>query len=329
MAKDNRPWIKVTVDMWRHPKITALSMPQRWALIGLWSLSMEYRTDGVVDASFARRQGITARVCNALADAELLSFEDGGQTMILHDYLDHQMSAAELDKRTDQRRSAGKKGGQAKARNRSGPLGAKGSGPLDAERSGPPSDTRGHARASEEEKEGEGNTSSAAADTYVPRERGEQPQPFSDGWIPPEPPADDPPPTRGSLALVHDADAIPTEISAHTHRAPAAISDSARTLVRLHAPPGIPRKVRADLAEQVQKLANDPHVNRADIETGLTEWARRPGAGPRLLPNLVADAARQRTTAASKPVGIGKPTEKAASIHAAGQALINELRKNQ
>lgn len=311
MAKDNRPWIKVTVDMWRHPKITALSMPQRWALIGLWSLAMEYRTDGAVDASFARRQGISTRVCNALADAGLLSLEDDGETLLLHDFLEHQMSAAELDKRTDQRRSAGKKGGQAKARNRSGPLAAERSGPLSTQRSGPLTDTRGRAGASEVEKEKENNTSSAAADTYVTRGGSEQ-RPisttFGDGTpIPPEPPHDGPPSTRGALALVPDV-----EPPAHIEGAARPTRDAeptaaAATIVRLHVPTGIPRTVRRQLAIEVDRLRRDHTVDRRDVETALAEWGRRSGAGPKLLPNLVADAARARAT----PRTTGAATAKA------------------
>ncbi|WP_353107779.1 hypothetical protein [Gordonia sp. (in: high G+C Gram-positive bacteria)] len=361
MARDSRPWIKVSVDMWRHPKIGQLTAAQFRALIALWSLAMEYHTDGVLDVAFVRTQGLRAASLRAIAESGLMSFSSDGTTITLHDYLDHQMSADELAARTQQRRSAGRRGGLAKSANAqartdhdapvealvdaeyepysersSGPTGRAVEAQVDALQkpehagqgiegaSGPLRHTRGRAPAAEEEREGENNTSSAAADTYVPRERGEQPQPFSDGWVPPEPPPDDPPPTRGALALVHDA--TPTEITAHPHRAAIAVSDSARTLVRLHVPAGIPRKVRADLAEQVQKLTNDRNVNRADIEAGLAEWARRPGAGPRLLPNLVADAARATP---AKPAGIGKPTEKAASIHAAGQALLDQIRKNQ
>ena len=101
MARDSRPWIRVSVDMWRHPKITQLTAAQFRTLIALWSLAMEYRTDGTVDVKFARSQGLTMGSLRAIADTGLGWFDDTETTFHLHDYLDHQSSAAQLEEMID------------------------------------------------------------------------------------------------------------------------------------------------------------------------------------------------------------------------------------
>ncbi|MCF8610011.1 hypothetical protein L5G28_07530 [Gordonia sp. HY285] len=113
--------------------------------------------------------------------------------------------------------------------------------------------------------------------------------------IPPEPERDDEPPT---LVPVPDWTPEFVETAARPTRTPEP-TDSAKTLVRLHIGQGIPRAVKRQLAEQVDRLGRERGIDRADVEAGLAEWARRPGAGPRLLPNLVADAARARTAPAA------------------------------
>ena len=115
-AKDSRPWIKVSVDMWRHPKIADLTAAQFRTLIAMWSIAMEYQTDGVLDIRFLRSQGLQQRSFQAIADAGLAEFSDDGSTIVMHDYLDHQSSSEQIAVRTNQRRSAGRRGGQAKAR---------------------------------------------------------------------------------------------------------------------------------------------------------------------------------------------------------------------
>lgn len=110
---------------------------------------------------------------------------------------------------------------------------------------------------------------------------------FADGTpIPPEPDDD-----RAELVLVTD-DAPVVEIGS---RAPKVhVGSSVQTLVRQHVPAGIPKDVLRKLCEAAQRLANDPNVDRRDLEAALVEWARRSDAGPGLLPHLVADAARAR-----------------------------------
>lgn len=321
MPKDNRPWIRVSVDMWRHPKIMTLTAAQFRTLIALWSLSMEYRTDGELDVKFVRTQGLTSGAIRALTTAGLATMSDDEQTLYLHDYLEHQQSAARLEEATKQRRSAGRKGGQAKARNRSESPSGSLSESLTGSLSEIGSDLRANAREVEEEGEGENNTSSAAADTYVTRGGSEQ-RPisttFGDGTpIPPEPPHDGPPSTRGALALVPDVEPPARIEGAARPTRDAEPTAAAATIVRLHVPAGIPRTVRRQLAIEVDRLRRDHTVDRRDVETGLAVWGRRSGAGPKLLPNLVADAARAR---------VAPPTTGAATAKAQGWLdLIDEL----
>lgn len=324
MARDSRPWIKVSVDMWRHPKIGQLTAAQFKTLIALWSLAMEYQTDGVLDVKFVRSQGLRSASLKAIADTGLMSFSDDGQTLTLHDYLDHQMSAEQLAARTNQRRSAGRRGGLAKAAKahpdgmQEALLGAeykpysarnsaptrRGVGPqvealqngetaghAESDCTGTLQHTRGHARAAEGEREEENLPPNAAA--YRPSTRETEQQQPATHWaddvpIPPEPPADPTP----SLALVHDADAAPAVIDAHRPPPPGKPSDAALALVRSIVPRAVGRQIIEQLAREVDKLGRDRDVNRTDIAAALTEWTKRPGAGPRLLPNLVADAAR-------------------------------------
>ncbi|QPO17135.1 hypothetical protein SEA_LILBEANIE_57 [Gordonia phage Lilbeanie] len=153
---------------------------------------------------------------------------------------------------------------------------------------------------------------------------------FADGSpIPPEPPTPDHEPAHPGRALAladppTTAAQPPAFIETHqpsrrtqTHVAPAIFS-----LIRLHVPVRLPRDVMQQLGEIVQRLVRDPAVERTDVETALAEWANRPGAGPRLLPNLVADAARYR---AGTRRGTSKPTQRITAAEDAAADLLREL----
>lgn len=336
MAKDSRPWIKLSTDFVRHPKVKALPDRARWALLELWCYAMEYQTDGFIDAAdmpgvvrkqhretleragflipvtdagpaeILRAAGVgnskkTRAVFGKFSDENTSSFETK-TGWVLHDYLGHQSSAAELDAKKQQSRSAGRKGGQAKAAKARGEHRETPSGPLQKTSSG-----RSSENVADIDIDKELQPSNAAASSYVTREnehKTQQQQPpsttFADGTpIPPEPDHDD----RGThLALVVDDAPTVIETSARPQRTQP--TPAAGALVRLTVGTGIPRDVQRQLAEQVTRLSNDRNVDRVDIEAGLVEWAHRPGSGPRLLPHLVADAARARTNPApANPTG--------------------------
>jgi len=115
----------------------------------------------------------------------------------------------------------------------------------------------------------------------------------------------------------------PTEID--THPAPrrrADITPSAATLVRYTLPPGLPREFITETEQIVTRQARagiDTNAIRAAVE----KLGRRPGASPKLLPNLIADEVRARAAPAATET---KATARARQTIADGQALINQLR---
>ena len=112
MPRDTRPFITVHDGMPDHPKIEGLSDAAFRLLVTTWCWCNRNRTDGkVTQASWAKRGTPKAR--RELVDAGLaVPSEDGVQ---MHDYLEHQRSAAEIDELAEKRREAGRKGGLARA----------------------------------------------------------------------------------------------------------------------------------------------------------------------------------------------------------------------
>lgn len=123
---DDRTYIRVHDGLDDHPKIEGLSDAAFRALVRCWALCSRQLTDGrLTDAAF-RNRAKTPKVRRELIDAELVhgpafrcSHEhcppppDGHVQM--HDYLDHQRSAAEVAELKRKRAEAGRRGGQAKA----------------------------------------------------------------------------------------------------------------------------------------------------------------------------------------------------------------------
>ncbi|MFC9874825.1 hypothetical protein [Nocardia salmonicida] len=149
MPRDSRPFIAITVDFPRHPKFAALTKGQKFLIVEAWCHCHEYLTDGVVDASTWRglatkrdrdavlRTGIVVEyrrgeiVENSTGfrpDSDEISSEFERTTgrslptdcVLFLSYLDHQQSRAEVESVREKRRSAGRLGGMAKARNASG-----------------------------------------------------------------------------------------------------------------------------------------------------------------------------------------------------------------
>lgn len=112
MPRDTRPFITVHDGMPNHPKIEALSDPAFRLLVTTWCWCNQNRTDGRVrEASWSKRGTRKAR--QELIEAGLAEPTDDGVQM--HDYLEHQRSAAEIDELSAKRREAGSKGGKARA----------------------------------------------------------------------------------------------------------------------------------------------------------------------------------------------------------------------
>lgn len=324
-------WFKVDDQFHTSRKVKSIPPRQRFAAVGLWTIAGSWcaqeLTDGYVPDYMIREWGATPKVVAALVDSGLWRrVRDGFEFCSWSDYnpskarVEAERAANKARVEEFRRRKAEERAAQkANAENcnalhehytpsrvttpRPDPT-----RPDPIKNYGPPP---------------------AAALREQTRER-EQPQPsdeFADGTpIPPEPHAD--PSERASLIAVPDEIEIPTaiETAAQSRRRQLPASPSAQTAVRLHAPPGLPRTVEAALAVEVQRLAADPRVDRADIDAALAEWARRPGVGPRLLPHLVADAARARARP-SRTNELTKAGQRAADTLAMGQELIAELRK--
>ena len=165
----------------------------------------------------------------------------------------------------------------------------------------------------------------AASSTYVgqcERETRAASTEWSDGTPIGNPPDDlDAPPSR-ALTVVPDLDP-PTEID--THPAPrrrADITPSAATLVRYTLPPGLPREFITETEQIVTRQAH-AGIDTDAIRAAVEKLGRRPGASPKLLPNLIADEVRARAAPAATET---KATARARQTIADGQALINQLR---
>lgn len=114
MPKDKRPYITVTLDMPDHPKYAGLNRSQKMLLIEGWIHCAKYLTDGVMDIKVWRKFG-TNRDRNALVECESVSLNPDGLSVLFIDYLEHQSSRSEVMAKREQARSAGQKGGRAKA----------------------------------------------------------------------------------------------------------------------------------------------------------------------------------------------------------------------
>lgn len=109
---DDRTYIKLHDGMPDHPKVDGLSDAAFRLLITMWCWCSRHLTDGYVPASTWTKRG-TARARMELLDIGLAVPTDGGVRM--HDYLQHQRSAAEVAELREKRRLAGSKGGKVKA----------------------------------------------------------------------------------------------------------------------------------------------------------------------------------------------------------------------
>ncbi|MGZ9829881.1 hypothetical protein ACXYTP_23490 [Tsukamurella ocularis] len=288
MAKDSRPYLKLSLDFVNHPKVLKLSPAVRWVLLELWTHCATYRTDGIIDASAAHRIA-NARQRAALIDAgfmrriknpagfsaraenvqdDVIQHEICTQDAYeMHDYLAHQMSRAEQEERARISRSNGRKGGRPKGSNKN---------------------PAGFATGTQTEPEVEVEVE---VPTYVGTSAARN---VPSASAPPEP-------------STHFADGTPipgiADAAVVPFRRPTRATDAARTLAGIGAPDGTPRATVDDLAGVVQELIDDPGVHRPDLEAAIAAWWRRPGVGVGLLRGLVLDAAKARAGGTPGPPG--------------------------
>jgi hypothetical protein len=138
--RDSRIFITLSVDMSDHPKFAPLTKGQKWLIAEAMMYCRKYLTDGCIDLPKWRkmdtkrnREAVEATgVCVVIPkdsqhfDDKLASnfFTRTGETLpsdvvYFPTYFDHQQSRAEVEAYLKSRRSAGKKGGEAKAANAS------------------------------------------------------------------------------------------------------------------------------------------------------------------------------------------------------------------
>lgn len=106
-AKDERPWIKLSIDYLDNPKIDALSDEGILLHLALMLRAAQQRSGGKVSARFAEQRG--KAVLKELVDGKLLVKIDP-KTYKIHDYEKHQ-TVHELSRK---RSVSGAKGGHIK-----------------------------------------------------------------------------------------------------------------------------------------------------------------------------------------------------------------------
>ncbi|QWF81151.1 hypothetical protein [Amycolatopsis sp. CA-230715] len=104
---DDRTYIRVHDGIEDHPKIVALSDKAFRLLITTWAWCSKHRTDGRVPAAVWRKRG-TAKARAELVTAGLV--DGGADAPEMHDYLQHQRSAAEIALRVEAKRAGGRIG---------------------------------------------------------------------------------------------------------------------------------------------------------------------------------------------------------------------------
>lgn len=112
---DQRTYIRVHDGMPDHPKVLPLSDKAFRLLVETWAWCSHHLTDGLVTAAvWSKRSTPAAR--KQLIAAGLAEVLDNGDIQ-MHDYLEHQRSAADVEEIRRKKREAGQKGGRARAAN--------------------------------------------------------------------------------------------------------------------------------------------------------------------------------------------------------------------
>lgn len=109
MAKDTRPYFTLTNEYPEHRKIRRLSDKAFRLHVTLIGLCNGDRSDGIVGKHDLERLG--PKPGQELIKAGLI-LELGDDTFQMHDYLAHQPSRIEIEKRISEKRKAGKVGGE-------------------------------------------------------------------------------------------------------------------------------------------------------------------------------------------------------------------------
>lgn len=112
MPRDPRNYITVHNGFPEHPKVEPLSDAAFRLLIGAWCYCDRNNTDGALKTAVWAKRG-TAKARRELIEAGMVEETSVGVQM--HDYAEHQRTAAEKVETSSKRAAAGRAGGLAKA----------------------------------------------------------------------------------------------------------------------------------------------------------------------------------------------------------------------
>lgn len=114
--KDDRLFIRITLDFFDSEKVFPLSPGAKLAFIEMIAWSARQHTDGRIRKRLALARW-TPEIVEELLDSDperpLLS--EGESDYFIHDYAEHQQTTADIEAVREARRAAGRKGGLAKA----------------------------------------------------------------------------------------------------------------------------------------------------------------------------------------------------------------------
>lgn len=114
--KDDRLFIRITLDFFDSEKVFPLSPAAKLAFIEMIAWSARQHTDGRIRKRLALARW-TSEVVEELLDSdpERPLLTEGESDYFIHDYAEHQQTTADIEAVREARRAAGRKGGLAKA----------------------------------------------------------------------------------------------------------------------------------------------------------------------------------------------------------------------
>lgn len=125
-------WFKTTASFWSHPKVADLPDKAFRVLVSSWGYAAQHGTGGRINRTALRMIGGTPKVAAQLITAGL--WHPDGDGWVIHEWDDHQASAAALEER--RRRDRDRKKTQRRARGTSADT------PADPSAENPPTEKR-------------------------------------------------------------------------------------------------------------------------------------------------------------------------------------------
>lgn len=114
--KDDRLFIRITLDFFDSEKVFPLSPGAKLAFIEMIAWSARQHTDGRIRKRLALARWTPDIIEELLdSDPERPLLVDGDTDYFIHDYAEHQQTTADIEAVREARRAAGRKGGLAKA----------------------------------------------------------------------------------------------------------------------------------------------------------------------------------------------------------------------